>query len=82
MSKQSKTSFNKMTVFTLSDAVLLGGMWAGHTVRYTIALKILMKLMIFTTPVRLDGFKFGVRSGEARHEPGKHKTPAQHQICV
>jgi hypothetical protein len=60
MSKQSKTSFNKMTVFTLSDAVLLGGMWAGHTVRYTSALKILMKLMIFTTPVRLDGFNFGV----------------------
>jgi hypothetical protein len=50
-----------MTVFALSDTVLLGGMWAGHTVRYTTALKILMKLMIFTIPVRLDGFNFGVQ---------------------
>jgi hypothetical protein len=61
MSEQGKPCFNKMTVFTLSDTVLLGGMWAGHTVRYTSALKILMKLMIFTTPVRLDGFNFGVQ---------------------
>jgi hypothetical protein len=32
MGEQGKTCFNQMMVFTLSDPVLLGCVWAGHTV--------------------------------------------------
>ena len=42
------------------DAILLGGMGAGNTVRYACALEIAMKAMILTTPVGLHGTNFGV----------------------
>jgi hypothetical protein len=32
MGEQGKTFLDQMTVFAFSNAVLLGGMWAGDTV--------------------------------------------------
>jgi hypothetical protein len=54
VSKESKASFNEMTMLAFSNIVLLGGVRTGHTVRNTRALKIAMQLMIITTPVRLN----------------------------
>jgi hypothetical protein len=41
-----------MAVLAFGNAILLGGVRAGYTVRDAHALKIAMQLMIFTTPVR------------------------------
>jgi hypothetical protein len=54
VSKESKASFNEMAMLAFSNAVLLGGVRIGHTVRNARALKIAMQLMVFTTPVRLN----------------------------
>jgi hypothetical protein len=54
VSKESKASFNEMAMLAFRNAVLLGGVRIGHTVRNTHALKLAMQLMIFTTPVRLN----------------------------
>jgi hypothetical protein len=53
VSNESKVSFNEMAMLAFSNAVLLGGVRTGHTVRNARALKIAMQLMIFTTPVIL-----------------------------
>ena len=47
-----------MTVFALGNTVLLRCMWTRHTVGEARALKIAMKLVVFTTPVGLDGLDF------------------------
>jgi hypothetical protein len=49
VSKDSKASLNEMAMLAFSNAVLLGGVRTGHTVRNARALKIAMPLMIFTT---------------------------------
>jgi hypothetical protein len=36
-------------------------MWTGNTVRDPHALKILVKAMVLTTPIRLNRFNFGIQ---------------------
>jgi hypothetical protein len=60
VSKKIKASFNEMGVLAFGDAVLLGGVRTGHTVRDARALKIVMQLMIFAIPVRLNRLDFGI----------------------
>jgi hypothetical protein len=54
MRKQSKTSFDKMSMFTLCNTILLRRMRAGYAVNNTRALKITMELVVFTTPIGLN----------------------------
>jgi hypothetical protein len=50
-----------MTVFTLCNTVLLRCLWTGNTVRDPRALKILVKAMVLTSPIRLYSFNFGIQ---------------------
>jgi hypothetical protein len=47
-------------VLVFIDAILLGGVGTGHTVRDTHALKIVVQLVVFTTLVRLNKLNFGI----------------------
>jgi hypothetical protein len=49
-----------VTVLAFGDAILLGVVGAGHTVRDTRALKIVVQLVVFTTLVRLNRLNFGI----------------------
>jgi hypothetical protein len=60
VSKESETSFNKMAMFAFSNTVLLRGMRTRHPMRDANTLKIAMKAVILTTPVRLDSFDFSI----------------------
>jgi hypothetical protein len=44
-----------------SNPVLLRGVGARHTMRDTSALKIVMQLVILTTPIRLDSLDLGIQ---------------------
>jgi hypothetical protein len=61
VSKESETSFNKMTVFAFSNTVLLRGMRTRHPMRDANTLKIAMEAVIFTTPIELDSFDFAIK---------------------
>ena len=61
MGKNSQSRFNEMTVFTLGNTVLLGGVRARNSVRDARALEVLMQPMILTAPVGLDGFNFSIQ---------------------
>ena len=50
-----------MTVFALSNTVMLRCMWTRHTVRDARALKIAMELVVFTTPVGLNSPAFAIQ---------------------
>jgi hypothetical protein len=50
-----------MTVFALSNPVLLRCVWTGNTVRNASALKISMKAMILPSPIGLNSAYFGVK---------------------
>jgi hypothetical protein len=50
-----------MAMLALGNAVLLGGVRTRNSVRNTGTLEITTQLVIFTAPVRLDGFNLGVQ---------------------
>ena len=53
MSKKSKTSFNQVTVFALSNTVLLMCMWTRHVMRDPKLLKERIEVAILASPIRL-----------------------------
>ena len=50
-----------MTVFALGNTILLRCMWTRHTVGDARALKVAIKLVEFTTPVRLNNLDFAIQ---------------------
>jgi hypothetical protein len=50
-----------MTVFALSNAVLLGSMRARDTMNYASTLKITVEAVILPTPIRLNRLDLGVQ---------------------
>jgi hypothetical protein len=50
-----------MPVFTLNNTILLGCMWARHTMSNARATEVGMKAMILTTPIGLHSTNFSVK---------------------
>jgi hypothetical protein len=61
VSKEGKPRLNQVSVFALSNPVLLRSVWARDTMNYTGVLKILMQTMVFPTPIRLNRLDLGVQ---------------------
>lgn len=61
--KQGKPCFDYMSMFTLSDPILLRRMWTRDTVNNTRALEVAIETMILTPPppIGLNGLDFSIQ---------------------
>jgi hypothetical protein len=61
LSKKSKGSFDKMTVFSFDGTILLVGVGTGETMSDASILKIAMQFLIFPSPIGLNRKNFNTQ---------------------
>ena len=62
MSKKRQANFYNMTMFAFSRSILLMSVWARNVMTYTNFMKEGIKFLIFTTPVGLHCYNFGIKA--------------------